>query len=120
MTKDFYRQRSVGAWYIAPVSSNKCDHPAPYPSKLAEDAIRLWSWPTDLVVDPWSGTGTTPAMAAFLGRRYIGIDKVDKYCRMSNARVLDELKRRQMKLKNTLAAVDAVEKAPSATPNASK
>jgi DNA modification methylase len=107
MTKDFYRQRSVGAWYYAPVSSNKLNHPCPFPNGLATDVIKLFSWPTDLIVDPWSGSGTTAAMAAKLGRRWIGIDVEDSYCRGANVRVHEELRQRQKRLALSLETAGA-------------
>jgi site-specific DNA-methyltransferase (adenine-specific) len=102
MTKDFYRQRSVGAWYYAPVSANKLNHPCPFPEGVATDVIKLFSWPDDLVIDPWSGSGTTAAMAAKLGRRWIGIDIEDSYCRGANVRVHEAERERQKKLAHSL------------------
>ena len=85
MTADFYRLMTQSVLYYAPSPSNKADHPCPFPPKLASDVIRYWSWHGDLVIDPWIGSGTTAAEAAKLGRRFIGIDCVDKYCRLANA-----------------------------------
>lgn len=89
MTRDEYRQWSIGHWYIAPVSSNKGDHPCPFPESLAERIIKLYSWPGDLVIDPWVGSGTTTAVAARLQRRWLGIDITEKYCSMARYRTLE-------------------------------
>jgi DNA modification methylase len=89
LTSDLYHQWSVGCWFIAPVSTNKGDHPCPFPESLAERVIRLYSWPGDLVLDPWLGTGTTTAVAARLQRRWFGIDIIDKYARLARARTIE-------------------------------
>ena len=50
------------------------DHPAAYPLKLAEDAVACFSRVGDLVLDPFSGRGTTALACARLGRRFAGGD----------------------------------------------
>lgn len=49
-------------------------HPAVFPEKLVERIIAGWSRPGDVVLDPFAGSGTTPAVAASMGRNGIGID----------------------------------------------
>ena len=63
------------------------EHPAIFPEKLAEDHILTWSVEGDVVLDPFSGSGTTLKMAKKNNRHYIGIDMVDKYWDLSNKRV---------------------------------
>lgn len=55
---------------------HKCAHvnEAPYPQKLAEWFVRGWAPPGGLVLDPFSGSGTTVAAAVALGRRGVGCD----------------------------------------------
>jgi hypothetical protein len=47
---------------------------APFPEPLAEFFIRSFCPPGGLVLDPFSGSGTSVAVAAKVGRRGIGID----------------------------------------------
>jgi DNA modification methylase len=42
-----------------PVLNTGQGHPAAFPKKLADDHIASWSNPGDLVLDPFSGSGTT-------------------------------------------------------------
>ena len=63
------------------------NHPAIFPEKLAEDHILSWSNPGDLVLDPLCGSGTTCKMAHTLNRKWIGIDKVEKYIEDSKKRL---------------------------------
>jgi site-specific DNA-methyltransferase (adenine-specific) len=54
-------------------------HPAPFPEELALRCIRLYSYRGDVVADPFAGRGTTPAMAARLGRGVLGGDRAAAY-----------------------------------------
>lgn len=58
-------------------------HFAVYPPELIRPCIRAGSEPGDIVLDPFSGSGTTGAVATFEGRKYIGIDLNRDYLRMS-------------------------------------
>lgn len=64
-------------WHISNVGANspeKTGHPAQMPEELAERAMNLYTMPGDLVVDPFSGSGTTAAVAIATGRRFSGCD----------------------------------------------
>lgn len=59
------------------------EHPAIFPEKLAEDHILTWSNEDDIVLDPFSGSGTTCKMAKKNNRKYIGIDISEEYCKLA-------------------------------------
>lgn len=58
-------------------------HFAVYPPELIRPCIRAGSRPGDTVLDPFSGSGTTGAVATFEGRKYIGIDLNREYLDLS-------------------------------------
>lgn len=62
-------------------------HPAMFPEKLAEDCIRSWSNPRELVYDPFMGSGTTAKAAANVGRRWVGSEISAEYCDIIRRRV---------------------------------
>ena len=62
-------------------------HPAIFPESLARDHILSWSNPGDIVLDPFSGSGTTPVVAYQNQRQYIGIDISQEYCDIANQRL---------------------------------
>ena len=62
-------------------------HPAPFPEKLARDHILSWSNEGDIVLDPFSGSGTTAKMAKHNGRRWIGIEVNPDYVEISKRRL---------------------------------
>lgn len=59
------------------------EHPAIFPEQLAEDHIISWSNEGDIVLDPFSGSGTTSKMAKKNNRKYIGIDISEDYCKLA-------------------------------------
>jgi site-specific DNA-methyltransferase (adenine-specific) len=66
-------------WRIQP-ERRSGGHPAPYPVELAERCIRLSTWPGELVVDPFAGSGSTLIAARRLGRRAVGVELSEQYC----------------------------------------
>lgn len=65
-------------------------HPAIFPDKLAEDHIKSWSNPGDVVYDPFLGSGTTAKAAKLLEREYVGSELSEEYCRIANTRIVSQ------------------------------
>jgi DNA modification methylase len=66
-------------------------HPAPFPLALARDHILSWSDTSDLVLDPFCGSGTALRAAKDLGRRAIGIEIEERYCEIAARRLEQEV-----------------------------
>jgi DNA modification methylase len=62
-------------------------HPAPYPTELAERLVRMFSFVGDTVLDPFAGTGTTTVAAAKWGRNSIGYEVDPHYFDLALNRV---------------------------------
>ncbi len=62
-------------------------HPARFPEKLVEFFILSGSCEGDVVLDPFSGSGTTATVAQRLNRTWIGIDANPDYCRLATLRL---------------------------------
>lgn len=62
-------------------------HPTQKPEALLYRVILATSRPGDLILDPFSGSGTTAAVARRLGRRYVGIDQDPDYVAAARARL---------------------------------
>lgn len=67
------------------------NHPAIFPEALARDHILSWSNEGDIVLDPFSGSGTTAKMARLMGRRFIGIDVNADYCEIARKRLAQKI-----------------------------
>jgi modification methylase len=61
------------------------DHPAPFPVALIERIIS--STTAQIILDPFSGSGTTAVVAMGLKRNFIGIELSPDYCKQSEARL---------------------------------
>ncbi|TMI99892.1 MAG: site-specific DNA-methyltransferase [Alphaproteobacteria bacterium] len=68
-------------------SDGKKIHPTQKPEALLARVILSSSRPGDLVLDPFSGTGTTGAAAKRLGRAFIGIERDGAYAAAAEARI---------------------------------
>jgi len=65
-------------------------HPTQKPLRLVETLVAYWTRPGDLVLDPFLGSGTTALAAKKLGRKCIGIEQDEKYCRTATERCSQE------------------------------
>lgn len=74
-------------WHIAPVPPGYLDHPCPFPEEIPERLIQLYSYPGELVLDPFCGSGQTLKVAHHLNRRYVGFDINQKYVDLSRQRI---------------------------------
>lgn len=76
-------------WNVNTVVSKEeqTGHPAQFPLSLARDHVLSWSNEGDVVLDPFMGSGTTGAAAMGAGRKFIGIEKVERYFRIASERI---------------------------------
>jgi len=65
----------------------KKQHPATFPDKLASDFIQAFTTEGMIVLDPFSGSGTTCVMAKILNRNYIGFEINNTYCELGQKRI---------------------------------
>ncbi len=63
------------------------DHPTQKPEKLIAKLLLASSRPGDEVLDPFVGSGATSVVAKKLGRRFIGVEKEEPYCLLTEARL---------------------------------
>jgi modification methylase len=62
-------------------------HPTQKPESLLQRVLIASTNPGDVVLDPFFGTGTTGAVAKYLGRRWIGIERDADYARAAQERI---------------------------------
>lgn len=72
---------------IAPISRERTGYPTQKPEALLERLVLALSDPGEIVLDPYAGSGTTLAVAARLGRRFVGIDQSDVALRIATTRL---------------------------------
>ena len=59
----------------------------PKPERLLERIVHVASKPGDIVLDFFSGSGTTPAVAHKMGRRWIAVEQMDYILDLPNSRL---------------------------------
>lgn len=76
---------------VVPQSTHKVDpsyHPTQKPIELMERLVRIGSYPGELVIDPFCGSGTTPLAAEKVGgRSYRSCDQNADYVRIARGRI---------------------------------
>jgi len=68
-------------------SREKAGHPSQKPLGLIRKLVLLSTDESDVVLDPFAGSGTTAVAAAELGRQWVGIERKPRYCRMAAHRL---------------------------------
>ena len=80
ITRDEFLAWTLGMWTFAGANPRRVGHPAPFPEELPRRLIKLYSYPDDLVLDPFSGSGTTLVAAKRLGRASLGVEINPVFC----------------------------------------
>lgn len=68
-------------------SRERTSHPAQFPRAVVERIVRACSRPSDLVLDPFLGSGTTAEVCLELGRPCIGIELREDYLAIASDRL---------------------------------
>ena len=63
------------------------DHPTQKPEKLLAKIILASTKQSDLILDPFAGSGTTAVVAKKLGRDFIAIESDEEYCLLAQKRL---------------------------------
>lgn len=72
-------------------SKEKVDHPTQKPIKLLNYLIKTYSNEGDLVLDNTMGSGSTGVACKITNRKFIGIEKEEKYFNIAKDRIFGEL-----------------------------
>lgn len=87
IANDRFVEYTRSIWQFPTVSASKVGHPAAFPLELPRRLIKLYSYPGDLVLDPFCGSGTTCLAARELDRRWIGVDIDPRYVFVARQRL---------------------------------
>lgn len=72
-------------WAVSQVTGS--DHPCPYPEDLVRPLICASCPPDGIVLDPFTGSGTTGAVSLSEGRRFYGMEKNATFAAMARRRI---------------------------------
>jgi site-specific DNA-methyltransferase (adenine-specific) len=85
--KDDFLEWTKSVWSFPAASAKQIGHPAPFPMELPRRLIELYTFKDDVVLDPFTGSGTTCLAALELGRRFVGYEINPEYQRLAVARL---------------------------------
>ncbi|EME68142.1 m4C-methyltransferase [Paramagnetospirillum caucaseum] len=76
MTKEEFKAATLSIWDIPAQRRTRkvASHPAPFPVELPRRLIKLLTGANDLILDPFTGTGTTALAAYELGNHFVGFE----------------------------------------------
>ena len=81
VTGDDFICNSRALWTFSPETRMMKDygHPAMFPEELPRRCIDQLTYKNDIILDPFSGAGTTCTAAKRMGRQYIGFEMTEEY-----------------------------------------
>ncbi len=94
----FTLETANNIWHIAPVPPSTIDHPAPFPEEIPYRLIKLYSYPEEIILDPFTGSGQTLKVANALGRKYYGFENIPSYVELAQKRISEPLAIRPQQL----------------------
>lgn len=99
ITKQEFMDWTNGIWTFSGQSKKGAGgHPAPFPVELPKRCIKLFSFMGDTVLDPFLGSGSTLIASHLYGRKGIGVDIDEEYCKIAVERLQQEGKINQKSL----------------------
>jgi modification methylase len=87
ISRDEFLEWTKSVWSFPAVSAKKIGHPAPFPQELPTRLIKLYSFKGDVVLDPFTGSGTTCLAAAMSERFFIGYEIHEEYLEIARNRL---------------------------------
>ena len=87
ITKENFIEWTKSVWTFQAESARKIGHPAPFPVDLPYRLAQLYSFETDIILDPFMGSGTTAIAAVKNNRNFIGFEINKNYIRLAELRI---------------------------------
>ena len=92
ISRDEFMAATTSVWHIPAESARRVGHPAPFPVRLVERLIHLYTFAGDTVLDPFMGSGSTAVAALRTGRRFVGYEIDPAYVALCNERIANAMK----------------------------
>ncbi len=87
ISKEDFIEWTKSIWTFNAESARRVGHPAPFPVDLPYRLIQLYSFTTDIILDPFMGSGTTAIAALKSNRNYVGFEINEEYVKLTEQRV---------------------------------
>ena len=87
ITKEEFLEFTKSIWSFKAEPASKIGHPAPFPVELPYRLIQLYTYESEVVLDPFIGSGQTALAAIKTKRHYIGYDINKDYVKLARRRI---------------------------------
>ena len=87
ISKEEFLEWTKSVWDFPAVSAKKIGHPAPFPEELPHRLIQLYSFKDDVVLDPFTGSGTVCLAALKDHRKFVAYDIDPDYIELAEKRI---------------------------------
>lgn len=107
ITSDEFLEYTKSIWSFPTESAARLGHAAPFPLELPLRLLKLYSFKSDVVLDPFMGSGTTAVAAIKTGRHFVGYEIASEYLDIAAKRItLAQLEASQLSMFNDDKSVD--------------
>lgn len=83
-------------WRIPPAKASEIGHIAPFPIEIARRLITLYSFKSETVLDPFSGSNTVGLECIRLNRNFLGCELDSGYYEKGKARLLNAMQQQRI------------------------
>ena len=90
ISRDEFLAATTDLWDIPPESATRVGHPAPFPVEIPRRLIELYTYESDVVLDPFMGSGSTAIAAVRTRRHFVGFDNDKAYVDKARERIATE------------------------------
>lgn len=84
ITEEEFKKWAWSVWTVAPWARSGNPHPCSFAPKLVERLLKFYTYPNDLILDPYAGVSTTAQVCKKFNRRYSTIELNPNYVEYAN------------------------------------
>jgi len=87
ISKEEFLELTKSVWTFPAISARKIGHPAPFPAELPYRLMHLYTFDSEVVLDPFMGSGQAAIAAIQTNRHYVGYETDENYFSLANKRI---------------------------------
>ena len=87
ISKEEFLELTKSVWTFPAISAKKVGHPAPFPVELPYRLLQLYTFDSEVVLDPFMGSGQAAIAAIQTNRHYVGYETDENYSNLANKRI---------------------------------
>lgn len=89
ISREEFLEFTKSVWRFSAEPATKVGHPAPFSVDLPYRCIQLYTYSTEVVLDPFMGSGATAIAALKARRSYVGYEINEQYVKLAERRIKD-------------------------------